>query len=69
MAYYRSCKHCGNEEDGDTIYKCKNGHVFCQSCSVTTQWDILGSSCPICEEGGEWLGSIDNEEGDDEDDV
>ena len=33
MAKYSSCRHCGNEEDGDLIYKCEDcGAIGCRVC-------------------------------------
>ena len=68
MATYRSCKHCGNEQDGDTIYQCDNGHIFCESCSVLKQNDILGTSCPTCKERGSWKAYIKSDADEDDDD-
>lgn len=74
MGVYYSCRNCGNEEEGTDLYRCWGGHNYCQECSIRTEYDILGDSCPICREGHkETYGEIekrddDVEEEDDDDD-
>lgn len=34
MANYSECPQCGNDQEGDTIYQCKNcGRVGCSNCA------------------------------------
>lgn len=57
---YRACPHCGNDDEGDEIYQCENGHVHCVSCLKVT--GFLAAGCPICREaGGKTLGEIEED--------
>ena len=58
MSVYHSCPHCGNEEVGCGIDQCNDGHVYCDACSVYTDDDVLGTSCPVCEAAGTLIGEI-----------
>ena len=58
MSVYHSCPYCGNEENGCGIDQCNNGHVYCDRCSVYTDNDELGTSCPICDGAGSLIGEI-----------
>jgi len=61
MTVYHSCPRCGNDDAGCGIDRCINGHVYCDQCSVYTDNDELGTSCPICGENGSLIGEIKRE--------
>lgn len=65
MATYHSCRNCGNSEEGDKIYQCREcGKVFCKDCASFALFGALtGEGCPACEEGtGDSLGRIESED-------
>lgn len=49
MNTYSKCPSCGNNKNGDEIYKCREcGKVYCTKCGN----DRFGDVCPKCDSGG-----------------
>lgn len=50
MAQYRECRHCGNREQGTSIYRCPYcGYYHCESCGEIS-WSSSTVRCPSCEQ-------------------
>lgn len=67
MTVFHSCPRCGNDQNRSGINQCINGHVYCDQCSVYTDDDELGNSCPVCKNYGSLIGEIKREPEDEDD--
>ena len=64
------CPRCGNSNEGDWLYKCKNQSdhtdkkpivVFCTDCAGGGGGIFGGLACPVCGENTKMIGKIRSE--------
>lgn len=63
MGEYYSCSSCGNQEEGDSIYRCC-GKTYCDSCVKGIMSNLIHSRCPECGGAAKYLGRIESRSSD-----
>lgn len=64
MGVYYSCPSCGNQKEGDSIYRCCN-RTYCTSCVKGIMSNLINSRCPECTGLAKYLGDIESQSSDD----